>query len=62
MKYCHLEDDAWIVTCPICGRTRPSADGQPVDRPIYCNVNCYFLGHRFDRPAAKWGDISTPAT
>ncbi len=62
MKYCHLEDGVWIITCPICGSTRPTVDGQPVDRPIYCNVNCYFLGHRFDRPAAKWGDSSTPAT
>jgi|BarGraNGADG00212_1021973.scaffolds.fasta_scaffold25041_1 hypothetical protein len=62
MKHCHLEDGVWIITCPICGSTRPSVDGQPDGRPIYCNFNCYYIGHRFDPPTTQGGDGSTIIT
>jgi len=48
--YCFRENGIWMVTCPICNSVRPTVDGQPVDHAVYCNVNCFYLGHRFDPP------------
>ena len=62
MKYCDYIDGAWMIICPICESIRPSADGMPVNRPIYCNVNCYYIGHRFDPPETEGGDGHSIAT
>jgi hypothetical protein len=59
MKFRDYIDGAWVIICPICGSTRPSPDDYPVIKPVYCNVNCYYLGHRHDPPETNGGDGPT---
>ena len=59
MTGCRYLDGAWRVTCQICGSVRLAPGGRPTSNPFYCNVNCYYIGHRFDPPEAEGGDDQT---
>jgi hypothetical protein len=43
-------------------RPAPAPGGRPTSKPFYCNVNCYYIGHRFDPPEAEGGDDHTTTT
>ena len=61
MNHCRFVDGAWVIICPICQSVRPAPEDRPMAKPIHCNVNCYYIGHRFD-PPDQGGDSSTDAT
>ena len=62
MTHCKFSEGRWVVICPICESVRPAPKNRPVAKPIYCNVNCYYLGHRFDPPEPPGGDATEDGT